>query len=64
MDKDHDILVKEVIETVRKYVGPVASFKKAVVVNKLPKTRSGKVARKTIHDMIVRKPYQVTECIH
>ena len=33
---------------VREQIGPVASFKRVVIVNRLPKTRSGKVLRKTI----------------
>jgi propionyl-CoA synthetase len=32
---------------VRKFVGPVASFNHVVIMPKLPKTRSGKIARKT-----------------
>lgn len=33
---------------VREEIGPVAAFKKAVVVERLPKTRSGKVLRGTM----------------
>ncbi len=43
VDRDHDEIVKEVIIMVREEIGPVAAFKKAVVVERLPKTRSGKV---------------------
>ena len=32
-------------------VGPVASFKRVVVTNRLPKTRSGKILRRTIRAM-------------
>ncbi|WP_456408171.1 propionyl-CoA synthetase [Thiolapillus sp.] len=41
---DGDI-VSEVIALVRKKIGPVCAFKKAVVVARLPKTRSGKILR-------------------
>ena len=39
-------LEKELIQMVRNKIGPVASFKRAVVANRLPKTRSGKILRK------------------
>ena len=43
----HDI-VQEVIQMVRNEIGPVAAFKTAIVVQRLPKTRSGKVLRGTM----------------
>lgn len=48
VNRDHDEIVKEVIKMVRDEIGPVAAFKKAVVVERLPKTRSGKVLRGTM----------------
>lgn len=42
------VLVHELIAAVRKEIGPVAAFKNAHVVEKLPKTRSGKILRATI----------------
>jgi len=41
-------LEKELIQMVRDKIGPVASFKRAVVAQRLPKTRSGKILRKII----------------
>jgi propionyl-CoA synthetase len=41
-------LVREVVERVRESIGPVASFKLALVVDRLPKTRSGKILRGTM----------------
>ncbi len=58
MDRPHKDIVKEAIVSVRAHVGAVASFKEAVIVKKLPKTRSGKVARNTIAAMIADKPYK------
>ena len=43
-----ELLEKELIQMVRKTIGPVASFKRAVVAQRLPKTRSGKILRKII----------------
>ncbi len=41
-------IVDEVVALVREQIGPVAAFKKAVVVKRLPKTRSGKILRGTM----------------
>ncbi|RMG63378.1 MAG: propionyl-CoA synthetase [Bacteroidetes bacterium] len=38
----------ELVDMVRKKVGPIACFRKAIVVSRLPKTRSGKILRKTM----------------
>jgi len=41
-------IVRELVETVRESIGPVAAFKTAAVVARLPKTRSGKILRGTM----------------
>jgi propionyl-CoA synthetase len=41
-------VVADVVTAVRQQIGPVAAFKSAVVVDRLPKTRSGKILRGTI----------------
>ena len=59
--------MKEIKQTVREFVGPVASFRDVVIVRKLPKTRSGKIARNTIAAMVSGKPYKVfllCVCVH
>jgi len=38
-----DLSVHEVIQMVRDRIGPVAAFKTAIVVDRLPKNRSGKI---------------------
>ena len=38
-------IVDECVKLVRKQIGPVAAFKKAIIVDRLPKTRSGKILR-------------------
>jgi propionyl-CoA synthetase len=47
-DRDRRELVAELVELVRQRIGPVASFKTAIVVKRLPKTRSGKIVRGTV----------------
>jgi propionyl-CoA synthetase len=41
-------IVRELVEKIRQQIGPVASFKTALVVKRLPKTRSGKILRGTM----------------
>jgi propionyl-CoA synthetase len=48
VERDHALVVEELIARVRDQIGPVASFKSAVVVARLPKTRSGKILRRTL----------------
>jgi propionyl-CoA synthetase len=48
VDRPHDEIVAEVVQLVRDRIGPVAAFKSAVVVVRLPKTRSGKILRGTM----------------
>ncbi len=45
---DHDKIISDIIAMVRDRIGPVAAFKTATVVKRLPKTRSGKILRGTI----------------
>jgi len=44
-ERDLGVISAEVVQMVRDRIGPVAAFKQAVVVNRLPKTRSGKILR-------------------
>jgi propionyl-CoA synthetase len=46
--RPHAEVVADCVRLVRDRIGPVADFKKAVVVNRLPKTRSGKILRATM----------------
>jgi propionyl-CoA synthetase len=46
--RDTEEIVRESVQLVRENIGPVAAFKLAVVVKRLPKTRSGKILRGTM----------------
>jgi propionyl-CoA synthetase len=48
VERAHAEVVAEAVQLVRERIGPVASFKAAVVVERLPKTRSGKILRGTM----------------
>ena len=63
VDRDETDIVKEVIQSVRDRIGPVASFKTATVVKRLPKTRSGKILRGTIQKIADNKEYKVPATI-
>ena len=61
--KDKQEIIKEVIQMVRDKIGPVAAFKTATVVKRLPKTRSGKVLRGTMRSMADRKEFKTPATI-
>lgn len=56
-------IINEVVQMVRAEIGAVASFKKAVVVKRLPKTRSGKVLRGTMRKIADGEEYRVPSTI-
>ena len=60
---DPETLQAELVQAVRNAVGPIANFKRALVVARLPKTRSGKILRQVIRSMIDGEPYIVPSTI-
>jgi propionyl-CoA synthetase len=58
-----DEVVQELIAQVRQDIGAVAAFKEALVVGRLPKTRSGKILRKTLRAMVDGDDYVVPSTI-
>ncbi len=50
-------LERELVQMVRQGVGPFANFRRALVVPRLPKTRSGKILRQVLRKMIDGEPY-------
>ncbi len=63
VDRNPDDVVAEVVALVRERIGPVAAFKKAVVVNRLPKTRSGKILRGTMRKIADSEPWKMPATI-
>lgn len=63
VERAHEEVIREVIALVRERIGPVAAFKTAVVVNRLPKTRSGKILRGTMHKIADGATYTVPATI-
>jgi propionyl-CoA synthetase len=56
-------IVDELVRDVRKRIGPVAAFKKATIVSRLPKTRSGKVLRSTMRKIADGEPWAMPATI-
>ncbi len=58
VERDHAQVVAEVVHLVREKIGPVAAFKLAVVIDRLPKTRSGKILRGTMASIADGKAFK------
>src|SRR5713101_8492440 len=58
-----DEIVRELVERVRGNIGPVAAFKTAMVVKRLPKTRSGKILRGTMKRIADSQAYTMPATI-
>jgi len=63
VQKDNETISKECVQMVRDKVGPVAAFKIAIVVKRLPKTRSGKILRGTIRKIADNEEYKTPATI-
>ncbi|WP_029009790.1 propionyl-CoA synthetase [Azospirillum halopraeferens] len=61
--RPHEDIVKEVVALVREQIGPVADFKRALVVDRLPKTRSGKILRGTMQKIADDQEYKMPATI-
>ena len=48
VNRPHEDIIKETVAMVRDRIGPVAAFKLGLIVDRLPKTRSGKILRATM----------------
>lgn len=63
VDRPHADIIKEVVKKVRDEIGPVAAFKQAIVVDRLPKTRSGKILRGTMQRIADSEPWKMPATI-
>jgi propionyl-CoA synthetase len=57
------VIERECIELVREKIGPVAAFKLAITVARLPKTRSGKILRGTMKKIADGEPWAMPATI-
>jgi propionyl-CoA synthetase len=61
--RSHAEIEKEIVALVREKLGPVAAFKLAITVGRLPKTRSGKILRGTIKKIADGDPWAMPATI-
>ncbi len=61
--RDPEEIVQEAVRQVRQQIGPVAAFKLATVVKRLPKTRSGKILRGTIQKIADNREFTIPATI-
>ncbi len=63
IDQDAETLKAELIQKVRNEIGPVAAFKLVAIVDRLPKTRSGKILRGTMKKLADHEDVKVPATI-
>ncbi len=63
IDRPEEEIVKELVQRVRDQIGPVAAFKMAKIVKRLPKTRSGKILRGTMVSIADGKEWKMPATI-
>lgn len=63
VEVDETILEAELVAMVREEIGALACFKKALIVKRLPKTRSGKILRKLLRQIADGSQYSVPSTI-
>ena len=61
--KKNEDISKECVLMIRQKIGPVAAFKTAIVIKRLPKTRSGKILRGTVRKIADNEPYKMPATI-
>ena len=61
--RDQSEIIQEAVHLVRTKIGPVAAFKTATIVERLPKTRSGKILRGTIQKIANSEQYTMPATI-
>ncbi len=63
VERNQERIVEEVVLMVRDRIGAVAAFKQAVIVNRLPKTRSGKILRGIMRKIADGEEYTIPSTI-
>jgi len=63
VERSETEIARELVDRVREQIGPVAAFKTAIVVKRLPKTRSGKILRGTMKKIADGQEYALPATI-
>jgi len=62
-ESSDDEILKNLVALVREKIGAVACYKETVIIDRLPKTRSGKILRKTMKNIVDGEDYEVPPTI-
>ncbi|MFW5937224.1 MAG: propionyl-CoA synthetase, partial [Desulfosalsimonas sp.] len=63
VSRNSEDILEELVAMIRDQIGPVAAFKKATIVKRLPKTRSGKILRGTIQKIADNREFKAPATI-
>lgn len=63
VESDHETIQTELAQMVRDQIGPIACYRETIIVNNLPKTRSGKILRATMRNIADGKEYRMPSTI-
>ncbi len=63
VNRDFKVIEREIVQLVRDEIGPVAAFKNVMKVDRLPKTRSGKILRGTMQKIADGMPWKMPATI-
>lgn len=63
LNVENHFIIQEIIKNIRQHIGAVASLKDVVIVNRLPKTRSGKILRQLLRQISDQETYQIPSTI-
>ncbi len=63
VQKDEEELKQDLVKMIREEIGAIANFKQSAIVNRLPKTRSGKILRGTMRNIADSKEYKIPSTI-
>jgi propionyl-CoA synthetase len=61
--RESALIIREVVDLVRNEIGPVAAFRTVMIVDRLPKTRSGKILRGTMQKIADGMPWKMPATI-
>jgi propionyl-CoA synthetase len=57
------VIQEEVVQSIRKKIGAVASLRQVIIIERLPKTRSGKILRKLLRSIADKEDYKIPSTI-
>jgi len=62
-EADQSLVKQQLVQRIRDQIGAIACLKEILIVARLPKTRSGKILRRTLRQIYQHEPYTVPSTI-